>query len=54
VGVAYGAGIAAGDTMAVMMSRIAPTVANTPTQEPEVYAVWIQYERYLLWGARQQ
>ena len=54
VGVAYGAGLAAGDTLAVMFSRIAPTVAQTPTQEPEVYAVWIQYQRFLLWGARQQ
>jgi hypothetical protein len=54
VGLAYGAGLAAGDTLAVILSRVASSVVAAPTQEPEIYAVWIQYNRYLLWGARQQ
>ena len=54
LGIAYGGGLAAGDTLGVMLSRILSITGVTPTQEPEIYAVWIQYTRYMLWAARQQ
>jgi len=42
--------IQTGDTIGLTITRVAIEDGTEPTAEPEIYAVWIIYERMHVWG----